>query len=116
MGKIGSSDIAYHYIGSSVVPRVYKCEDTIDTPYTSFSADVLIIGGGGGGGNGFGGGGAGSVDFVDAIFLGCCHRPCVNNSDFRFKDARLQGLYDPFRALKNCVPAVLLHLPLPVLC
>ena len=50
MAKIGSSDIAYHYIGSSLVPRVYECEDTVDTPYTSFSADVLIIGGGGGGG------------------------------------------------------------------
>ena len=42
------------------------------------------------------------VDFFEAIFLGCSHLPCVNNSAFSFKDQRLQGLYDPFRALKDC--------------
>ena len=64
MGHLGTNDTAYHYVGAMSVPRVYKCEDTIFSSKpndTSFSADVLIIGGGGGGGNG-GGGAGGTAD------------------------------------------------------
>jgi len=59
--KFGSLDISQHYVGSSVVPRIYNCEDTsYIRNETAFDANVLIVGGGGGGGTALGGGGGGA--------------------------------------------------------
>lgn len=59
--KFGSTDISQHYVGSSLVPRIYNCEDTnYVRNETAFDADVLIVGGGGGGGTALGGGGGGA--------------------------------------------------------
>ena len=73
MVKLGSLDIASHYIGEKAVPKTYKCEDTVfSAGGTGFTADVLIIGGGGGGGQRLagGGGGGGYREFTKKFFTG----------------------------------------------
>ena len=73
MVKLGSLDIASHYIGETAVPKTYKCEDTVfSAGGTGFTADVLIIGGGGGGGQRLagGGGGGGYREFTKKFFTG----------------------------------------------
>ena len=73
MAKLGSLDIASHYIGATAVPKTYKCEDTVfSAGGTGFTADVLIVGGGGGGGQRFGGGGGagGYREFTKKYYTG----------------------------------------------
>ena len=78
--KFGSTDISQHYVGSSLVPRIYTCEDTsYIRNETAFYADVLIIGGGGGGGDGQGGGGGGGGyrEFTKKYYTGTSYTVTV---------------------------------------